>query len=148
MLKTALEVAVLAFVLTAVVGLKLSADDFLRIARRVPVAAATTAGRVVLRPTKDFAEISLAVAVLTGIIFFTVWAAGWACALPPGDRFALATEFVVRDVGIATAVAVTALGRTEFAVLVTAYFLVQTPPLLAALGVFRRSQAPATARRG
>jgi hypothetical protein len=45
--------------------------------------------------------------------------------------------FVVRNVGIATAVAVTALGRVEFAVFATAYFLAQVPILLAAVLGFR-----------
>jgi ACR3 family arsenite efflux pump ArsB len=47
--------------------------------------------------------------------------------------------FVVRNVGIATAVAVTALGRVEFAVFATAYSLTQVPVLLAAVLVFRRT---------
>jgi hypothetical protein len=45
--------------------------------------------------------------------------------------------FVGRIVGIATAIAVTVLGRDEFAVFATAYFLAQEPILLAAVGVFR-----------
>jgi hypothetical protein len=45
--------------------------------------------------------------------------------------------FVVRNVGIATAIAVTLLGRVEFAVFATAYFLAQTPILVAAAVVFR-----------
>ena len=45
--------------------------------------------------------------------------------------------FVVRNVGIATAIAVTTLGRVEFAVFATAYFLAQVPILLAAVLVFR-----------
>jgi BASS family bile acid:Na+ symporter len=116
------------------------------------VALAALIGLVVVqeweRLVGDFAEISLAVALLTAIIMSTVWAVSWACALPPGDRFSLAMVFAVRNVGVATAVAVTVLGRTEFAVFATAYFLVQTPILFAALGFFRRSQAPLTVRRG
>jgi ACR3 family arsenite efflux pump ArsB len=42
-----------------------------------------------------------------------------------------------RNVGIATAIAVTVLGRVEFAVFATAYFLSQVPILLAAVLVFR-----------
>jgi hypothetical protein len=45
--------------------------------------------------------------------------------------------FVVRNVGIATAIAVTVLGRVEFAVFATAYFLAQVPLLLAAVVLFR-----------
>jgi hypothetical protein len=45
--------------------------------------------------------------------------------------------FVVRNVGIGTAIAVTVLGRVEFAVFATAYFLAQAPILLTAVVVFR-----------
>jgi hypothetical protein len=45
--------------------------------------------------------------------------------------------FVVRNVGIATAIAVTVLGRVEFAVFATAYFLAQVPILVMSVLVFR-----------
>jgi ACR3 family arsenite efflux pump ArsB len=53
------------------------------------------------------------------------------------DRFTVAMVFVVRNVGIATAIAVTVLGRVEFAVFATAYVLSQVPALLVAALVFR-----------
>jgi BASS family bile acid:Na+ symporter len=94
----------------------------------------------------DFIEISLAVALLTGIMLSVGFLAGWACALGPGDCFALAMVLVVRNVAIATAVAVTVLGRTEFAVFATAYFLNQVPLLVATLVLFRciKSWSPET----
>jgi ACR3 family arsenite efflux pump ArsB len=49
--------------------------------------------------------------------------------------------FVVRNVGMATAIAVTSPGRVEFAVFATAYFLVQVPVLLAAALAFRGTRA-------
>ncbi len=48
---------------------------------------------------------------------------------------------VVRNVSIAMAVAVTVLGRTEFAVSATAYFLNQVPLIVFALVLVRRTQA-------
>jgi hypothetical protein len=48
--------------------------------------------------------------------------------------------FVVRNVGIATAIAVTALGHVEFAGFGSAYFVVQVPLLLAAVWGFRFQQ--------
>jgi BASS family bile acid:Na+ symporter len=98
------------------------------------------------RLSHDFAEISLAVALLTTIMLAAGFAAGRACALAPPDRFALAMVLVVRNVAIATAVAVTVLGRIEFAAFATAYFLNQVPFLVAALAMFRlaRSAEPAT----
>jgi hypothetical protein len=49
--------------------------------------------------------------------------------------------FVVRNVGVGTAIAVPALGRVEFAVFATADFLAQVPIFLAAVLVFRRLRA-------
>jgi ACR3 family arsenite efflux pump ArsB len=53
------------------------------------------------------------------------------------DRFTVGMVFVVRNAEIATATAVTMLGRVELAVSATAYFLAQVPILLAAVLVFR-----------
>ena len=87
----------------------------------------------------DFSEISLAVALLTVRMLLAGWGVGWACALGPQDRFALVMVFVVRNVAVATAVAVSVLARTEFAVFATACFLNQVPILIAALGLYRMS---------
>jgi ACR3 family arsenite efflux pump ArsB len=54
------------------------------------------------------------------------------------DRFTVGMVLVVRNGGIATSIAVTVLGRVEFAVFATAYFLAQVPILLTAVLVFRR----------
>jgi ACR3 family arsenite efflux pump ArsB len=61
-----------------------------------------------------------------------------------------ATVLVVRNVAIATAVAVTVLGRTEFAAFATADFLNRVPILIAALAISRptRRSALATPRDG
>jgi hypothetical protein len=78
----------------------------------------------------------------------TGWVAGWTSATAARERFTLAMVFVVRHVAIATAVAVTVLGRMEFAVFATAYFLNQVPILFAALILFRltRPSPPDTSR--
>jgi hypothetical protein len=55
---------------------------------------------------------------------------------------------VVRNVAVATAVAVTVLGRIGFAVFATAYFLTQVPPLLTALGFSRLARSPDPAPPG
>ena len=59
------------------------------------------------------------------------------------DRFALALALVVRNLGVATAVAVTVLNRTEFAVFAAAYFVAQVPLVVAAAAWFRFRTAPA-----
>jgi BASS family bile acid:Na+ symporter len=74
--------------------------------------------------------------------------AGWTtAALFTGDsrdRFAIASEFGARNVGVAAAIAVTVLGRFEFARFAAAYALVELPLMLAAVAWFRRSQKPLT----
>lgn len=99
-------------------------------------------GIVIAKEAEQFA--SALVNLLAAATLFTVlafgagWMTGWACGGEVADRFTIGMVFVVRNVGIATAIAVTALGRVEFAVFATAYFLVQVPVLLAFALVFRR----------
>jgi bile acid:Na+ symporter, BASS family len=86
----------------------------------------------------EMGRIVLAVGALTGLALASGWGTGWTCGGSTTDRFTLAMVFAVRNVGLATAIAVTALGRVEFAVFAAAYFLAQVPILLAAVLVFRR----------
>ncbi len=53
------------------------------------------------------------------------------------DRFTLAAEFGTRNVAVAAAIAVTLLGRVEFARFATTYFLTELPLMLAAIALFR-----------
>ncbi len=55
-----------------------------------------------------------------------------------GERFTLAAEFATRNLGVAVAVAVTLLGRAEFALFAAAYFLVEVALLLAAIALRKR----------
>jgi bile acid:Na+ symporter, BASS family len=88
-------------------------------------------------------EIVVATAVLSVLAFGTGWLIGWLSAGGASDRFTVGMVFVVRNVGIATAIAVTVLGRAEFAVFATAYFLAQAPMLLVAVVLFRYLRAGA-----
>jgi bile acid:Na+ symporter, BASS family len=69
-------------------------------------------------------------------------AAGWIAAAvvtgDPRDRFTLAAEFGTRNLGVAMAVAVTMLGRVEFARFAYTYFLTELPLMLLAAALFRR----------
>jgi hypothetical protein len=67
------------------------------------------------RPAAAFLEISLAVALWTAIMTLAGWTADWAERLGPDDRFTLAVVLVVRNVAVATAVAVPVLSRIESA---------------------------------
>src|SRR5262249_3274126 len=99
-------------------------------------------GFVIVQEAEHFAgalaEIAVGAAMLSVLAFGAGWAPGWPSAAGATDCFAVGMVFAVRNVAVATAIAVTALGRVEFAVFATAYFLAQVPILLAAVLVFRR----------
>jgi bile acid:Na+ symporter, BASS family len=73
------------------------------------------------------------------------WLIGWlTAALVTGDsrdRFTIAVEFGTRHIGIATAMAVTVLGRVEFARFGATYFMTEVPLMLLAVAMFRRRHA-------
>jgi len=71
------------------------------------------------------------------IAFAVGWLSATAARAAPADRFTLAAEFATRNVAVATAIAVTVLGRVEFAVFATTYFLTELPLMLAASAVHR-----------
>jgi predicted Na+-dependent transporter len=91
-----------------------------------------------------FTEIASVASLLTLLTYGAGWLTGWASGCRPQSRLAVGMVFAVRNVGVATAVAVTTLGRVEFAVFATAYFLTQIPILLLGALFFRsaRSEAP------
>ena len=82
-------------------------------------------------------------APLAGVFVAASLVAGWLTALPftadARERFTIAAEFGTRNIAVAIAIAVTLLGRAEFAQFAVAYALVEVPMLLAAAYLFRRS---------
>ncbi|MFO1020056.1 MAG: bile acid:sodium symporter [Planctomycetales bacterium] len=98
---------------------------------------------IIVRESQQFAgalpEIAAAASLFTVLAFTVGYATGWACGANATNRLSLGMVFVVRNVGIATAIAVTVLGQLEFAVFATAYFLVQVPILLPTVLMFRRA---------
>jgi bile acid:Na+ symporter, BASS family len=66
------------------------------------------------------------------------WLVGAALSVNARDRFTLAAEFATRNVAVATSIAVTLLGRAEFALFATTYFLTELPLMLVAIAAFRR----------
>jgi len=71
------------------------------------------------------------VALLTAISLGVGYALEWMFGGKTADRLTLGNVFAVRNVGIATVVAVTILNHVDFAIFATAYFVVQTPLILA-----------------
>jgi BASS family bile acid:Na+ symporter len=79
---------------------------------------------------------------LAAVFVLCSTAAGWLTAAAvtpdPRDRFTIAAEFGTRNLGVAMAIAVTMLGRLEFARFAYIYFLSEMLMMLAAIAVFRR----------
>jgi BASS family bile acid:Na+ symporter len=69
------------------------------------------------------------------------WMTGVTVTTDRRDRFTLAAEFGTRNVAVATAIAVTLLGRVEFARFATTYFLTELPLMLVAIALFRYRSA-------
>jgi BASS family bile acid:Na+ symporter len=84
---------------------------------------------------------------LAGLFVAASLAAGWLTAMPfstdPRDRFTVAAEFGTRNIAVAVTIAVTLLGREEFAQFAAAYALVEVPMLLVAALAFRRRNVAA-----
>ena len=82
---------------------------------------------------------------LAAVFIVCSTAAGWMAAAmvtgDPRDRFTLAAEFGTRNLGVAMAVAITMLGRVEFARFAYTYFLTELPLMLVAVALFRRRQS-------
>jgi BASS family bile acid:Na+ symporter len=80
-------------------------------------------------------------AVFVTLSFALGWAAGLVARASRRDRFTLAAEFSTRNVAIATAIAVTLLHRTDFAVFATTYFVTELPLMLVGIAGFRAAEA-------
>jgi BASS family bile acid:Na+ symporter len=83
--------------------------------------------------------------VLASVVFIVIsmifgLGMGSLLGLNANDRFTLLVEFAVRNIAIATAIAVTVLNRIEFAVFATVYFLTQVPLVVLATIFFKRFQ--------
>jgi BASS family bile acid:Na+ symporter len=78
-------------------------------------------------------------AAFVGLSVVLGWATAAAITRSPADRFAIAAGFGARNVGVATAIAVTILGRLEFAHFAATYALVELPMLLAVVWIFRKA---------
>jgi bile acid:Na+ symporter, BASS family len=99
---------------------------------------------IILDAPQAFA-VSFATGMPVAVLFVTASVvAGWlTAAAVTGDRrnrFTIAAEFGARNVGIATAIAVTVLGRVEFARFAATYALIEIPILLAAVALFRATE--------
>ena len=65
------------------------------------------------------------------------YALGWLLRVEAVERATLALVFPVRNLALAVTIAVTMLGRSEYAVFGAAYFVMQVPLLLLAVFIWR-----------
>lgn len=119
------------------------AERHARAVRRLAFGALGTLIVIVMRDQSELFRREWASTVqVAGLFVLASFAVGWALGgllrAGPRERFTLATEFATRNVAVATAVAVTLLGRIEFAVFATSYFLTELPLALLAVTAFRR----------
>jgi BASS family bile acid:Na+ symporter len=89
--------------------------------------------------------LGIADTVLASIVFIIIsmifgLGVGSILGLNAHDRFTFLVEFAVRNIAIATVIAVTVLNRIEFAVFATVYFLTQVPLVVLAIIFFKRLQ--------
>lgn len=73
--------------------------------------------------------------------FAVGWLSGRAIRAQRPDCFTLGAEFATRNVGVATAIAVTLLGQPAFAFFGATYFLSEIPIMLLAVGFYRSRSA-------
>jgi BASS family bile acid:Na+ symporter len=110
--------------------------------RAVFVAIGVLLMLVIQRDAGEFID-NLRVAVPMAVAFVVVaFATGWLTGSLLGgsraDCFTLGSEFSTRNVAVATAIAMNFIGRPEYAIFATAYFMTELPLLVAAAAVFRR----------
>jgi BASS family bile acid:Na+ symporter len=98
---------------------------------------------VILESPRAFAGELRTTVPLAAVFIVCSMVAGWVTSLivtaDRRDRFTLAAEFGTRNFAAATAIAVTMLGRIEFARFATTYFLIELPIMMVAIWLFLRS---------
>jgi bile acid:Na+ symporter, BASS family len=84
------------------------------------------------RQTAVASMVFMAAAMMSGLAF------GRILRLSAGNGLTVGIMFAVRNVGLATAIAVTLLNRVEYAVFAAIYFISEVPLLLGIVAVYRR----------
>jgi BASS family bile acid:Na+ symporter len=87
-----------------------------------------------LTKTVPLAAVFVLISIVTG------WMTAALVTKDRRDRFTMAAQFGSRNVGIAMAIAVTILGRVEFASFAVIYSLTEIPLMLGAIALFKRQQ--------
>jgi predicted Na+-dependent transporter len=138
------------------VGMELEGRHFREVAQRKWTVGLLLGGQVVLLPLLGIAvaqALELPPHLSAGILLVAACPVGdianFCTLIARGDAGVL---FAVRNVGLATAVAITLLGRLEYAVFAAVYFATEVPLLFGAVALYRywcarsshAAKAPAT----
>jgi BASS family bile acid:Na+ symporter len=101
---------------------------------------------ILANPGPFFAGLTTAVPLAAAFVIASIvvgWVTAWFITADAGERFAVAAEFGARNVAIATAIAVTILGRIEFARFAATYALIEVPLMLGAVALFKMTRGRA-----
>jgi BASS family bile acid:Na+ symporter len=75
-------------------------------------------------------EIALVALLFSGGAMTMGWTLGWLAGLSTADRFTLLLEFAARNLAITALVGITVLGRADFVLFATLFFVIQAPLVL------------------
>jgi len=90
------------------------------------------------RLAADWKQTALAGALFMVLALLGGWAFARILRLTAGDGVTVSIAFAVRNVALASAIAITLLNRIEYAVFATVYLLTEVPLLLLVAGIYRR----------
>lgn len=84
------------------------------------------------------AEIALLALLFSAGAMAIGWTIGWVAGLSVDDRFTLLLEFTARNLAITALIGITVLGRADFVLFATLFFLTQVPLILAPIALRAR----------
>lgn len=87
-------------------------------------------------------ELSVVAVVFTFLAMAAGYGLAWVTGRPPADRLTYLIEFSCRNLALALVVAVTVLGRPEFAAFAAVLLLIQAIVILSIVAFLRRETAP------
>jgi len=90
----------------------------------------------------DWRQTAFAGALFVMLAMIIGLAMGWRLRLGAGGVVTMGLMFAVRNVGLATVIAITLLNKVEYAVFAVVYFLTEVPLLLAVVAVYRSRKTP------
>jgi ACR3 family arsenite efflux pump ArsB len=94
------------------------------------------------RLAAEWQQTAFVAAVFMGLALLVGLAFGRLLRLPKEDSVTVGILFAVRNVALASAIAITLLNRIEYAVFAVVYFLTEVPLLLGVVALYRCCRTP------